>query len=92
MKFGDSAASIAGVQAECDLGVTFTSNLMFDKHISNIVRRANILIDIIKRTFSYVVANCLDQSMFRTLYTTLICPHLDYASVYSMESLSAWTY
>ena len=76
MKFGDSVASIVRVQAECDLGVTFASNLTFDKHISNIVRRANILIGIIKRTFS-----CLDQSMFRTLYTTLIRPHLDYASV-----------
>ena len=76
MKFGDSVASIVRVQAECDLGVTFASNLTFNKHISNIVRRANILIGIIKRTFSY-----LDQSMFRTLYTTLIHPHLDYASV-----------
>ena len=74
MKFGDSAASIARVQAECDLGVMFASNLMFDKQISNIVRRANILIAIIKRTFS-----CLDQNMFQTLYTTLIHPHLDCA-------------
>ena len=46
MKIGDSAASIARVQAECDLGVMFTSNLMFDKHIPNIVCRANILIAI----------------------------------------------
>ena len=52
MKFGDSAASIARVQAECDLGVTFASNLMFNRHISNIVCKANILIGIIKRTFS----------------------------------------
>ena len=46
MKFDDFATSIARVQEECDLGVTFASNLMFDKHISNIVRmyRANILI------------------------------------------------
>ena len=59
MKFDDLAASIARVQAECDLGMAFSSNLMFDKHISNIVSRANILIGIIKRTFS-----CLAQSMF----------------------------
>ena len=76
MKFGDSVASIARVQAECHLGVTFASNLMFDKHISNIVRRAYTLIGNIKRTFS-----CLDQSIYQTLYTTLIRPHLDYASV-----------
>ena len=76
MKFDDLAASVARVQAECDLGMAFSSNLMFDKHISNIVSRANILIGIIKRTSS-----CLAQSMFWTLYTTLIRPHLDYASV-----------
>ena len=76
MIFGDSVASNAREKAECDLGVTFLSNLMFDKQISNIVRRANILIGIIKRTFS-----CIDQSMFLTLHTTLIRPHLDYASV-----------
>ena len=48
MKFGDFAASIARVQAECDLGMMFASNLMFDKHISNIyiVHRANVLIGI----------------------------------------------
>ena len=49
MKFGDSASSIARVQAECDLGMMFASNLMLDKHISNIVSRANILIGIIKK-------------------------------------------
>ena len=76
MKFGDSAASIARVQAECDLGVMFASNLMLHKHISNIVSTANILIGIIKRTFS-----CLDHSMLQTLYTTLMCPHLNYTSV-----------
>ena len=47
MKFDDFAASIARVQAESDLGMMFASNLMFDKHISNIVHRANILIGII---------------------------------------------
>ena len=56
--------------------VMFASNLLFDKHISNIVHRANILIGIIKR-----ICSCLDQSMFQTLYTTLIHLHLDYASV-----------
>ena len=47
MKFGDSAASIVRVQTECDLEVTFASNLMFDKHISTIVRRAIIFLLVI---------------------------------------------
>ena len=56
----------------------FASTLMFDQHISNIVRRGNTLIAIINRTFS-----CLDQIMFQTLHTTHLNPssYLDYASV-----------
>ena len=56
MKFIDLAASIQyyRIQAECDLGLLFASNLMFDKHIPNVVYRAaaNILIGIAKQTFS----------------------------------------
>jgi len=58
------------------LGVLFSSNLKFDKHISNTVQKANNLTGIIKRTF-----NCLDQSMLQMLYTTLIRPRLDYTTV-----------
>jgi len=59
MNLGNHTISITRVQEECDLGVLFSSNLKFDKHISNTVRKANNLIGIIKRTFS-----CLDQCMF----------------------------
>ena len=86
MKFGDSVASIVRVQAECDLGVTFASNLTFDKHISNVVRRVNILIGIIKRTFS----------LSRSKYVSNIVHHFNPSSprlcLGSMESLPTWTY
>jgi len=72
----DFISYVTRVQEECDLGVLFSSNLKFDKHILNTVQKANNLTGIIKRIFSY-----LDQRVLRTLYTTLICPHLDYASV-----------
>ena len=72
----DLDTPITRVEEERDLGILFTPNLKFDKHISNIIRKANNLIGVIKRSFS-----CLDPPMFQTLYTTLIRPHLEYASV-----------
>ena len=37
--------------------------------------QANSVIGTIKRSFS-----CLDKTMFRTLYVSLVRPHLEYAS------------
>ena len=60
---------------ECDLGVLFTPDLKFSQHIKLITRKANSVIGIIKHSFS-----CLDRNMFRTLYISLVRPHLEYAS------------
>ena len=60
---------------EQDLGVLFTPNLKFSEHISKITHKANCVVGIIKRSFS-----CLDKAMFRTLYVTMVCPRLEYAS------------
>ena len=62
-------------EQECDLGVLFTPDLKFSQHIKLITHKANSVIGIIKRSFS-----CLDQNMFRTLYISLVRPHLEYAS------------
>ena len=60
---------------EQDLGVLLTPNLKFSEHISKITCKANSVVGIIKRSFS-----CLDKAMFRTLYVSLVRPHLEYAS------------
>ena len=60
---------------EQDLGVLFTPNLKFSEHISKITRKTNSVVGIIKRSFS-----CLDKAMFRTLYVSMVRPHLEYAS------------
>ena len=52
------------------MGVLFTSNLKFGSHISQIVHKANRLIGLIRRTFSY-----LDPPMLRLLYVGLVRPH-----------------
>ena len=42
---------IQQVDEEKDLGVTFQTDLKFNKHIVNCVNKANRMIGIIKRTF-----------------------------------------
>ena len=60
---------------EHDLGILFTPDLKFSPHVKLITRKDNNVIGIIKRTFS-----CLDRTMFRTLYISLVRPHLECAS------------
>ena len=59
---------------EKDLGVFFTSNLMFDKHINEKVKTANMMLALIKRNFTYI-----NKDIFNTLYKSLVRPHLEYA-------------
>ena len=58
---------------EKDLGVTFDSSLKFDKHINNIVTKANQTLGIIKRNFQF-----MDKEIFLKLYKALIRPVLEY--------------
>ena len=61
---------------EKDVGVTFSENLKFNKHISNIINKSNQISGLIKRSFSY-----LDKYMLTKLYKSLVRPHLEYANV-----------
>ena len=66
---------LKNVKEEKDLGVIIDENLNFKSHISSKIAKANSTIYLIKNCFKY-----LDADMFRTLYKTLIRPHLEYAS------------
>ena len=59
---------------EKDLGVVFDSELTFQDHICEKVRKANCIIGLIRRSFSY-----LDCKMFLKMYTSFVRPHLEYA-------------
>ena len=50
-----------------DQGILFEKNLKSNTHITLTVKRANQLVDLIKRTFSY-----LDKVLLLTFYKTLI--------------------
>ena len=67
---------LKSVDCEKDLGVYLQDNLKFDKHISLTVNRANRLIGLIKRAFSY-----LEEETLLVLYKTLIRPVLDYGNI-----------
>ena len=67
------------VSDEKDLGVLIDEDLSFEEHISTKVRKANQIMGLIRRSFTY-----LDEKSFVKLYTALVRPHLEYAqSVWS---------
>ena len=60
---------------EKDIGVTIDDKLTFEKHLVDKVNKANSIVGIIRRTFEY-----LDKQVFRTLFTSLVRPHIEYAN------------
>ena len=62
------------VSEEKDLGVTIDSELSFENHILEKIKKANSLMGLIRRSFSYLSCN-----LFKKLYTTFVRPHLEYA-------------
>ena len=60
------------VDIEKDLGIIFDSNLSFDNHIAQKVKKANSLAGLVHRSFVN-----LDKDMFRRLFTSIIRPHLE---------------
>ena len=67
---------IVKVENEKDLGIIFDKKLSFSDHIQTKIKIANRNLGIIFKTFTY-----MDKEMFRTLYKSLVRPHLEYGSV-----------
>ena len=61
---------------EKDRGVIFDKDLSFDTHIQKCINKANQMIGLIKRTFSY-----LNKDTFLKLYKAMVRPHLEYGNV-----------
>ena len=60
---------------EKDLGVIIDMELTFEKHIATKVKKANGIMGLIRRSFSF-----LDGETFKKLYTSFVRPHLEYAN------------
>ena len=66
------------ITAEKDLGVTIDDKLDFRTHIQNSINKANSILGLIRRSFTYI-----DETIFKQLFKALVRPHLEYAA-------SAW--
>ena len=79
---------IGTVDEENDLGITFSCDFKFRSHIHKIVRKANKVLGVVSRTFKY-----LDPDIMRLLFTSLVRPHLDYASnIWNSLPLGGYAY
>ena len=67
--------SLGNVQEIKDLGVSYDSLLLFDKHVSEKVKKAYMMLGLIKRNFIHVSQDC-----FVILYKALVRSHLEYAN------------
>ena len=63
------------VEEEKDLGIIIDDKLSFEDHISQIVKKANSLVGITRRTFDYI-----DKNVFKAIFTSIIRPILEYAA------------
>ena len=66
---------IANVQSEKDVGVIFDLNMSFREDINSRATKANNIMGIIRRTYTY-----LDIESFNLLFKSLVRPHLEYGA------------
>ena len=67
---------LAKVDEEKDLGVIIDSELKFHKHTAAAIKKANMKLGMIKKSFA-----CLDESVVLPLYTSLVRSHLEYGNL-----------
>ena len=60
---------------ECDLGLIIDNNLNFEAHMNAKVNKANKIMGLIRRTFTF-----LNGETFTKLFKSLVRPHLEYAN------------
>ena len=76
LESGGQVVQINECTQERDLGVIFDSKLSFDAHVQSCISKANKILGIIRRSFSF-----LNKDTFLMLYKSLVRPHLEYANV-----------
>ena len=72
-KLGDHTLSVA--DKEKDIGVIIDKDLTFSDHMNEKINKANRIIGLIRRSFTY-----LTEDIFLQLYKALVQPHLEYAN------------
>ena len=72
---GPNNQEIKHVHEEKDIGVIIDDQLSFASHMSNKVKKANSIMGLIRRAYTY-----LDEENFLLLYKALVRPHIEYAN------------
>lgn len=72
----DESVELLTSEVEKDLGVQVDNLLSFSRHIECQVNKANRLVGLIRRSFTYMDKDCMKQ-----LFTSLVRPHLEFANV-----------
>ena len=69
---------LQSVEEEKDhhLGVWIDSKLKFSNHVEHAVSKANQILELIRRSFTY-----LDIPLLKQLYTSMVRPYLEYGNV-----------
>ncbi|XP_072039772.1 uncharacterized protein [Amphiura filiformis] len=75
MNDGSDKRDLKIIDEDKDLGVQFDKTLTFGKHIGTIANKATRVVGVIKRTFDH-----MDEHVFKTLYKSMVHPHLEYAN------------
>lgn len=74
IKYELGGRELRTTEIEKDLGVHISKDLKPAQHIGKITAKANRMVGLIRRTFSY-----MDNDMCKSLYCSLVRPHLEYA-------------
>ena len=72
----DYPITLEATECEKDLGVYMDNELKFRSHIDRVSKKANGVLGLIRRSFEYI-----DTDMFKTLFTSLVRPHLEYGNI-----------
>ena len=68
--------ALQNVKEEKDLGIFIDDKLKFHTHTSSVIKKANSILGLIKRSFSV-----LDENTLPRLYKSMVRPHLEYGNV-----------
>lgn len=71
-----AAMELKETTEEKDLGVWMDNTVKASCHVNHAVSKANQLLGLIRRTFTY-----MDAALMKQLFTSIVRPHLEYANV-----------
>jgi ribonuclease P/MRP protein subunit RPP40 len=76
MSDGAKRSELQETELEKDLGIWFNSRLTSQDQVTHAVNKANQILGLIRRSFTY-----MDAQLMKQLFTTMVRPHLEYGNV-----------